>query len=261
MKKLLLFFAALSISIISISCDSSTLQSYIKSSSSDSQEPSITEVEMTTALKEALVEGIISSTGILSQEDGYYGNSLVKILLPDEATPIINSINLIPNGTTLLSNAIVNINRAAEDSAKEVLPIFQNAITSMSITDAINILKGGDTAATEYFKSKTYNDIKTLYASKIDTALNKPIFFNISPNSSWTALVNANNEVAETVVGRVAGMQIVENSSLGEYATGKALDGLFYMVGEEEKKIRKDPLDYAKEMIQKVFGALLNGSL
>ncbi len=266
MKKLFLFFLLLTLCIVSFSCNSSTIKNYISnatssSSSSSSQAALFTEAEMGTALKDALREGITSSTTILSKENGYYGNSLVQILLPEEATPIINSIHMIPNGETLLSNAIVNMNRAAEDSAKEVMPIFENAITSMTITDAIDILKGSDTAATEYFKDKTYSDIKSLYASKINTSLNKPIFFSISPNSSWKALVDANNDVADTLVGKVAGMKIVENSSLGDYATGKALDGLFYMVGEEEQKIREAPLDYAKEMIQKVFGALLDGSL
>ncbi len=264
MKKILILSMVLIATITAVSCNSATLQNFISSNITNNNSQtvsSITTTEMATALKEALTEGVMASTGILSQEDGYYGNEMLKILLPTEATTIINSIHLIPNGETLLSNAIVNINRSAESAAKEVAPIFESAITSMTITDALNILKGSDTAATEYFEEKTYSDIKTLYGSKIDAALDKPIFLNISANSSWETLVNANNEVAETLAGRLAGMKTVANSSIGEYATGKALDGLFYMVGEEEKKIREAPLSYAKDMIQKVFGALLDGTL
>ncbi len=262
-KKLFLFTILLVSGIAIISCNSATLSGFFSGSSSNSNSTiaSITEAEMSTALKEALTEGIISSTSILSKEDGYYGNTLLQILLPDEAEPIINAIHLIPNGETLLSNAVVNINRSAESAASDVMPIFESAITSMTITDAIDILKGNDTAATEYFKGKTYTSIKTIYADKINTALDKPIFFNISANSSWTTLVNANNDMAATLAGRLAGMKIVENNGLGDYATGKALDGLFYMVGEEEKQIREAPLTYAKDMIQKVFGALLDGTL
>lgn len=264
MKKIFLLSILTILAIMNTSCNSSTLKNFISSNitnNSDTTVQSITTAEMATALREALSEGVVASTGVLSQEDGYYGNTMLQILLPSEATTIINSISLIPNGETLLSNAIVNINRAAETAAKEVAPIFESAITSMTITDALNILKGSDTAATEYFEEKTYSEIKTLYSSKIDTALDKPIFLNISANSSWTALVNANNEVAVTLAGRLAGMKTVENISIGEHATEKALDGLFYMVGQEEKKIREAPFDYAKDMIQKVFGALLDGTL
>lgn len=253
--------ALLSLSLILAIFLSCEYSDYIRKTASSSipKTNTVSNEEASVAIRDALVEGIKYSTKTLSTKDGYYKNSIVKINLPPETETIIKSIDLIPGGKDLAEKTIENMNRAAEDAAKESLPIFENAIKTMSISDGINIVKGGENAATDYFKNKTYSELKTLYASKMNKSLDKPFAFNISANSSWKALVDANNEIAKTTVGKLAGMKVVKDRSLGEYATGKALDGLFYMAGEEEKKIRQNPFSYASEMIKKVFGALKKG--
>ena len=123
----------------------------------------LTEAEVIGGLKEALSTGARNSAQRLALENGYYGDDLVKILLPDEAKVIIDNISRIPGGTQLVEDVILRINRAAEDAAKEVTPIFVNSITGMTIKDAFNILNGADYAATQYLRNTTYNDLYSLY--------------------------------------------------------------------------------------------------
>ena len=108
----------------------------------------LTEEEVISGLKEALSTGAKNSADRLSMENGYYGDAAIKILLPDEAKTIIDNISKIPGGDKLVEDVILRINRAAEDAAKEVAPIFVNSVTQMTIKDAFNILRGADNAAT-----------------------------------------------------------------------------------------------------------------
>ena len=119
----------------------------------------LTESEVSGGLKEALVTGAKIAAQKLSAENGYYGDLAVKILLPDEAKMIIDNISKIPGGDKLVEDVIVRINRAAEDAAKEVAPIFVNSITQMTIMDAFGILNGADNAATDYLRRTTTNEL------------------------------------------------------------------------------------------------------
>lgn len=226
----------------------------------------ITNEEAITALRDALIEGTIQASDTLSVKDGYYGRDILKILLPPEAAPMIDSITKIPQGQKLVNDVILRLNRAAEESAKDVVPIFRDAITSMTIQDGIAIVKGGNRAATEYLEKKTRKKLHSLYKPKINTALSKPLVAGISAKKSWNTLSTAYNKagtIANTaahLAGEEAPMPPV-TVDLAEYATGRGLDGLFYMIAEEETKIRKDPLKYTSKMIQKVFGALKEGLL
>lgn len=217
--------------------------------------PALTEQEVVGGLKEALITGARNSAGRLSVTDGYYRDLAVKILLPDEAKVIIDNISRIPGGDKLVEDVIVRINRAAEDAAKEVAPIFVSAVTQMSISDAFGILRGEDNAATMYLNRTTYNELYSLYKPKIQVSTEKKIVAGISTRESWETLTERWNSVANSVAGRLAGLQPV-NTQLDDFLTRKALDGLFLKVQEEEFKIRKDVSARVTPLLQKVFGSL-----
>jgi hypothetical protein len=220
----------------------------------------LTEAEVVSGLKEALTTGARNSAQRLSLENGYYGDAMVKILLPDEANIIIDNISRIPGGTQLVEDVILRINRAAEDAAKEVAPIFVNSITGMTIKDAFNILKGTDNAATQYLRNTTYNELYSLYKPKIQASTEKDIVGNISTMDSWETLTGRWNSIANSVAGRLANLKPV-NTDLNDYLTNKALSGMFLKVEAEELKIRKDVSARVTPLLQKVFGSLDNKPL
>jgi len=215
----------------------------------------LTTQEIIAGLKEALVVGTGKSVDILGAVDGYYKDELVKIMLPPEADIIVNNINKIPGGKQLLENVLLSINRAAEDAVSEAKPIFVNSIKSMTISDALGILKGADNAATQYLHKTTYNQLFELYKPKIGNSTDKKLVGNISTRESWDELTGKYNEVAKSIVGQVAGLKPVE-TELDEYLTHKALDGLFLKIEAEEKKIREEPLARVSELLKRVFGSL-----
>ncbi len=215
----------------------------------------LTQTEIVGGLKEALIVGTNKSADILGVTDGYYKDELVKILLPPEADIIVKNINKIPGGNQLIEDVLLRINRAAEDAVSEAKPIFVNSIKSMTIADAVGILKGDDNAATQYLRKTTYNQLVELYQPKIKTSIDKKLVGNVSTSQSWDLLTGKWNEVANSVVGTVAGFKPVQ-IQLDEYLTQKALDGLFLKIADEEKKIRKDPVARVSELLKRVFGSL-----
>ncbi len=232
-------------------------------------EDGLTTEEVVEGLKTALEIGTDTATSVLGLVNGYYGNSLYKIPLPPEADIIVENLSLISVGEDLVEDVIMGINRAAEDAANDAAPIFKDAITGMTLSDAWDILNGtnpaestksaGDfdsTAATGYFKATTYNALTDVYSPKINGALQKDLLdINYSPYDAWEDLTGAYNTVANSIVGQLAGLTPV-TTDIGEYCTGKALDGLFHKVGEEEIKIRRNPFEWAVDIIQKVFGSI-----
>jgi hypothetical protein len=215
----------------------------------------LTEMDVSNGLKEALKIGSKNASSVLSAVDGYYGDALVKILLPEEAAVIIDNIGRIPGGDKLLEDVVLRINRAAEDAAKEVAPIFVNSITQMTITDAFAILKGPDNAATQYLISTTRRDLYNLYKPKIRQSTEKDIVGGISTKESWEALTGKWNVFANSVVGQMAGFKAV-NTDLDDYLTNRALDGMFLKVQDEELKIRKNVSARVTPLLEKVFGSL-----
>lgn len=215
----------------------------------------LTEDEVISGLKEALAQGAKTSAERLAAENGYYGDMAIKILLPDEAKTIIDNISKIPGGEQLVEDVILRINRAAEDAAREVAPIFVSSITGMSIKDAFNILKGADNAATSYLKVTTYDELYSLYKPKIQSSTEKKIIGNVSTKDSWVTLTGRWNSVANSVAGRIAGLKPV-NTDLDAYLTSKALEGMFSRVEIEELKIRKEVSARVTPLLKKVFGSL-----
>lgn len=215
----------------------------------------LTEEEVVKGLKEALSVGARNSADRLAAENGYYGDAEIKILLPDEARVIIDNISRIPGGEQLLEDVVLRINRAAEDAAKEVAPIFLNSITSMTISDAFNILRGADNAATNYLRTTTSDALIALYKPKIASSTEKKIVANVSTKDSWIALTGKWNSLANTIPGKLAGFKPV-NVDLDDFLTRKALEGMFSKVETEELKIRKEVQARVTPLLQRVFGSL-----
>jgi len=215
----------------------------------------LTEGDVADGLKEALKVGTNNSVDLLSIEDGFLGDNLLKIVLPPEADIITENLSMIPGGDKLVEDVVLRLNRAAEDAVTEAAPIFVGAITSMTITDAFNILRGSDNAATAYLKDKTFLQLKELFQPKVVNSLDKALIGNVSTNESWSFLTGQYNTVANSLVGSLAGLQSID-VILDEYVTLKALDGLFLKVADEEKKIREDPLARITPLLRRVFGEL-----
>jgi hypothetical protein len=215
----------------------------------------LTEEEVAGGLREALITGAQNSAKRLAAENGYYGDAAIKILLPDEAKVIVDNLSKIPGGDKLVEDVILRINRAAEDAAKEVAPIFVNSVKQMTIMDAFGILNGADNAATDYLRKTTYTELYSLYKPKIQASTEKKIIAGVSTKDSWVALTGKWNSFANSVAGKIAGFKPV-NTDLDDFLTGKALSGMFMKVEEEELKIRKDVSARITPSLQRVFGSL-----
>ncbi len=212
----------------------------------------LTEAEIANGLKEALMQGISNGVNELIKLDGYFANETIKILLPPEAQKVQDLIvKHIPQGQKLIDEAVLKMNRAAEEAAKEAKPIFVDAITSMSIVDARNILLGNETAATNYLYEKTFQKLVQAYSPKINNALSK-----VGATQAWAALINPYNRLANSNAGALLGVREPINTDLGAYTTQKALDGLFWRIAQEEIKIRQNPIARTTALLQRVFGEL-----
>ncbi len=128
---------------------------------------SLSSDQVAAGLKEALTIGTQNSTNQLSAVDGFFKNAAIKILMPPEAEKVVNTLQTMGLGS-LVDKAVLSMNRAAEDASKSATPIFVNAIKQMTITDAIGILRGGNNAATNYFRSKTTNDLTTAFSPVVN---------------------------------------------------------------------------------------------
>ncbi len=249
MIKKIILIPALSIILLSGCAELNTLMQSIPA------DAPLTEADVAKGLKEALTIGSKNASSILSAADGYYGDPLVKILLPEEASVIIDNLGRIPGGERMVEDLVLRINRAAEDAAKEAAPIFVNSITQITITDAFAILKGADNAATQYLSNTTRMDLYNLYKPKIRQSTEKELVGGISTKESWEALTGKWNVFANSVVGKLGGFEEV-NADLDDYLTNRALDGLFLKVQDEEKKIRTNVSARITPLLEKVFGSL-----
>ena len=197
--------------------------------------------DIASGLKDALAKGTQKSTDKLSAADGFFKDAAVKILFPPEAAKMEKTLRSAGFGPQV-DKAILDINRAAEDAAKSAAPIFLNAIKSMSVTDAIGILRGPDTAATGYLRKTTSVQLTGAFLPVISNSLQKT-----GATSSWKTVVDAYNHIP---------FQKKINPDLPAYCTQRALDGVFYYVAVEEKSIRANPAGQADELLKKVFGGL-----
>lgn len=213
--------------------------------------PGLSQSEVISGLREALKVGTDTSVGRLNALNGYFADQAVKILLPPEAQVIQQYVSILPGGQLLIDEVVLKVNRAAEQAASQAKPIFVNAITTITIQDGFTILRGGDTAATEYLRGRTIDSLQASFTPPITQALSTPIVGGISAESAYSNLVNVYNQTVPVLLGVP---QITQNS-LSVHTTRRALDGLFVKVADEEKKIRRDPLHRVTEILKRVFGA------
>lgn len=234
MKKLSFFFLVLCVSSL-ISCK--TLLEVANEVLEENAEP--TNNEIISGLKEALVKGAGFATATLSKEGGYLNDPLVKIPFPQEADFAAKTLRDLGLGQ-LVDNFEARLNEGAEKGAKMALPIFKDAITSMSFADAKNILFGAENAATEYFKGRTSTALYTAYSPHVKESLDK-----VNATKLWSDITTRYNAIPFT------GKKV--ETDLVKYTTDKALDGLFLKVADEEKKIRENPIARTTELLKKVF--------
>jgi hypothetical protein len=197
--------------------------------------------EIASGLKQALEIGAKNSANQLASLDGFFKNAAIKILLPPEAQKVEKTLRDLGMGS-LVDKAVLSLNRAAEDAAKSAAPIFVNAVKTMTIQDALGILRGGDMAATNYLKSKTTSPLTEAFRPVIEKSLG-----NVGATKYWSDVFSTYNKFATNKI----------DPDLAGYVTGKAMDGIFYQVGLEEQKIRKDPAARVTELLKKVFGSSL----
>jgi Protein of unknown function (DUF4197) len=210
----------------------------IKDTASSDTKGSLTTDDVITGLKEALNNGVNNGTSKLSGVDGFFANAAVKILMPPEAEKVEKKLRDIGLGKEV-DNAILSMNRAAEDAAKSAAPIFLNAIKQMSIGDAWGILRGGDTAATAYLRKTTTASLSNAFRPVIENSLQK-----VDATKYWNTVFTAYNKFSFNKV----------NPDLSAYVTDKALYGIFYEIGQQEMQIRKDPVARTTDILKKVFG-------
>lgn len=200
--------------------------------------PQLTSAEVADGLKEALIKGISNGSDLASQVDGYFKNPEIKIPFPPEVKKVEDKLRQIGLGAEV-DKFVLTLNRGAEDAAKEAKPIFITAIKSMTIQDAWGILKGEDNAATEYLKRTTSAQLKQKFSPVIQNSLDK-----VSATKYYGELVTRYNQIP--FVEKV-------NPDLNQYATDKAIEGLFLMIAKEEKNIRDNPVARTTELLKKVF--------
>src|SRR5215831_7775500 len=237
MKKLILPIALL-IGVSSYSQGLLKKASDMLGKSKGSSSSSLSNADIVAGLKEALTVGAQNSAAKLSATDGFFANAAIKVLMPPEAKKVESTLRSVGMGN-LVDKAILSMNRAAEDASKSAAPIFVDAIKSMSINDALGILKGSDTAATSYLRGKTISPLTTAFHPVIDSALQKT-----EATKYWKNVFDAYNKLP-TTIKKV-------NPDLTGYVTERALGGMFFQVAQEEQKIRKDPAARVTDILKKV---------
>lgn len=201
----------------------------------------LTNVEASKGLKAVLERGALAAVGLLGKPDGFMGNDKVRIPLPGYLEDAAKLMRNFGQGGRI-DELLMAMNRAAESAVPMAKDLLVGAVKSMNVTDAKGILAGGETAVTTFFAEKTRAPLAVKFLPVVTTATEK------------VGLAEKYNQVA----GKAAGLGLVkkEDANIQQYVTGKALDGLYLMIGEEERKIRQDPVGTGSALLKKVFGAL-----
>jgi hypothetical protein len=200
---------------------------------------SLSNDKITAGLKEALRVSTSNAVNSTGRPDGYFKNAAIKILLPPKLQAAGRGMRLLGMGAQV-DELELGMNRAAEQAAPAAKQIFLNSLTKMTFTDARQILSGNDTAATDFFKRTSTEQLSTAF---------QPIVHQSMEN---VGVVRQYEQLMQSPVAQR--LNAGGNFNLDDYVVGKALDGLFYMMGEEEKKIRKDPAAQTTALLREVFG-------
>lgn len=201
----------------------------------------LSNAEASQGLKIALEKGAIAAVSLLGKTDGFLGNEKVRIPLPGYLEDASKLLRLLGQGDRI-DELVTSMNRAAEAAVPMAKDLLVGAVRTMNVTDAKKILTGGDTSVTAFFADKTRAPLSVKFLPAVTKATAK------------VGLAEKYNQVA----GKAAGLGLVkkEDANIQHYVTGKSLDGLYLMIGEEEKKIRQDPVATGSAVLKKVFGAL-----
>ncbi|MGZ8981640.1 MAG: DUF4197 domain-containing protein [Burkholderiaceae bacterium] len=201
----------------------------------------LTGSEASAGLKAALDQGVSSAVGSLGKTDGFWGNPKVKIPLPENLQRAKSAMKLMGKGREVdeLERAI---NRAAEEAVPQSRQLLTSAVKSMTVEDAKGILTGGDDSVTQFFKSKTAPQLTERFL---------PVVGKVTAKSGLAQQYNS-------LAGQAAqfGLVKADEATIERYVTQKALDGLYTMIGEEERKIRANPVTAGSDIVRRVFGAL-----
>ena len=198
-----------------------------------------TGIDIAAGLKEALNNGITKQVSQLTAVDGFYGNEVVKILMPPEMQKIENMLRLVGFGN-LADDGIRSLNRAAEDAVKTATPIFVNAVKNMSFADAKSILLGSENAATAFLQKGTNDNLYQIFSPIVQQSIGR-----VGADVAWTRIMSKYNAIP--LMGKV-------NPDLTDYVTRKALEGVFKMIAVEEKNIRTKLDSRTTILLQQVFG-------
>ena len=202
----------------------------------------ITNREAVSALKTALEKGSRAAVDQLGKENGFFGDTRVKIPLPESLKRAERTMRRLGMGK-YADELVLTMNRAAEAAVPEAKQLLVDSVTKMSVQDAKGILTGGETSGTDYFKRTTTDQLRKRFLPIVQQA------------TARVGVAQKYNSYADK--GVRFGLVKEDQANLDDYVTQKALDGLYFMMAEEEKKIRKDPVGTASNIIKKVFGALL----
>ncbi|TXC66935.1 DUF4197 domain-containing protein [Piscinibacter aquaticus] len=201
----------------------------------------LSEADAASGVRAALEKGAVSAVGLLGRADGFLGNPKVRIPLPGFLEDAAKLLRATGQGKRV-DELVTAMNRAAEAAVPEAKPLLINAVKSMSVEDARKVITGGDNSVTQFFAGKTRDPLAEKFL---------PIVTRATEKVSLAAKYNA-------VAGKAMGLGLVkkEEANVQQYVTGKALDGLFLMIGEEERKIRQNPAAAGSAILKKVFGSL-----
>lgn len=199
----------------------------------------LSDSKIASGLKEALQVGADKAVKLTGRTDGYFGNEAIKILMPSNLRPLEKGLRAIGYGPKI-DAFVLSMNRSAEAAAPAAKKIFGDAILAMTFDDARKILSGGDTAATDYFKSKTAVQLTAAFQPIVEKTMDQ-------------------NGVAKQYKGLTDQYQSIpfvksQSFDINKYVVGKALDGLFYELAEQERQIRKDPAARTTSLLKEVFG-------
>ncbi len=204
-----------------------------------SKETSLSEDNIIAGLKEALSVGTENTVKLTGKIDGYFANRAIKILLPENIAGFEENLRMLGAGQ-YVDSFILSMNRAAEKAAPLARVIFTDAIKRMTFDDARKLLAGGDTAITDFFKSKTYGDMLTAFTPVIDRELD-----NYGVTAKYKSVADS--------LSRMPFASALPVVDIKEYVTAKALDGLFHVLADEEKNIRKNPSARVTALLKEVF--------
>lgn len=239
MKNILIITLTLLVSNLALAQTLGKFKDKVNDAVGSSSSSGLSESEITSGLKEALNKGIEKGVTQLSKPDGYFKDPQIKIPLPQEAQNVEAKLRQLGQGQKV-DDAIESINRAAEDAAMAAKDIFINAIKSMDVKDAMGLLKGNDDAATRFLESSTRTQLVEKFKPIIHASLEK-----VGATKHWNTVFTSYNKLP--MVTKV-------NPDLDDYATNKAIDGLFVQIAKEELEIRKNPGARVTDLLKKVFG-------